>query len=127
MLTELFPGSHPFCIRWFPVQWAQDPDGSIDYGTPILGYPIVGWRAWHNLNKFVDSTGATPLDPKLNLILDSIQGICWYHQPPYKTMMGGMDLYFLPDGTTRTSGSVMSDTAWEQLSQKIVDDNAWPA
>jgi hypothetical protein len=110
--------TNQFCINTFTLTWNAN-------GVPTEGQPITWWRAFTNPSQYVEPTNPTAADPQWNLIPQSIQGILYFHQEPYKTFDGGKDVYTLPDGTTRTSGSQMSDQAWSQLGQRVCDQT-WP-
>lgn len=128
--APLFPGTHPFCLKWFPIWWMGD-DGAINYngiGVPVLGFTIVGWRAWTNPNQYVESTGATPADPKLNLIPNGIYVLTWFHDKPWADHHISMDrdVFELPDGTTRTpTNANFSENAWQTLQARLMNDT-WP-
>jgi hypothetical protein len=124
--TVLVPGTDPYCIRLFPIRWVD--------GVAVEGQPICGWRAYTSPVASVDPTAPTPADPQWALIPDRLEGILFFHQQPWKTLYVGdesqqgnrtITTYYLPDGSSRTSGPPMSETAWSQLGTKVADDT-WP-
>lgn len=116
LLPELYSGTTPYCLQWFPSQWVNQ-DGSPNFdetGTPVMGLPIVGWRVWTNATNWVSSKGNTSANPLLNFP-NRPAFILWYHQKPYRTTMAGIDPFPLPDGTTRRAATQMSDTAFNNI------------
>jgi hypothetical protein len=116
--TVLIPGTDPFCIANFTINWDSN-------GNPSEGQPITWWRAFTNPTQYVEPTNPTAADLQFNLIPNKILGILYYHQEPFKTLDGGKDVYTLPDGTTRTSASQLSDQAWSNLGDRI-SASSWP-
>lgn len=128
MRTVLVSGTDPYCVRLFPLTWVN--------GVPTEGQPITWWRAYTNPTQFVEPTNPTPADPQWNLVPNGLQAIHYFHQYPFHDIYPGEEIldtqtgktdtvYFLPDGTTRTSGSQMSEQAWRQIGDRIFND-VWP-
>lgn len=77
---------------------------------------IIGWRVYcAGGETYTANPAAIPL---------TVQGVVFFHSPPYRTVSYGVDTYTV-DGV-ELIGSLLPDDEFETVRQAMMADEVWP-
>lgn len=106
----------------FP-EWVAGPNGP----QPA----VYAWRAWTAPTATISSSVANPRP--LSDIPEGVLAMVWYASPPNfperKTLDYAQDrpyIFYMPDGTTRTNSTNMSNQAFQQLLNNFLAAQSYP-
>lgn len=78
---------------------------------------IIGWRVYcANGETYTANPEAIP---------PTVQGVVFFHSPPYRTVSWGRDTYMVEG--TELSGAWLPDEEFEAVRQAMMADMEWPA